>query len=131
MDIAVRQVQANAKKVIVLQLIIAVVVALVAGIAEGGWFGLSALFGGFVGLSLSLLLRRGVLKANELAREDPQRGMAVMYLGAVQRFVLVLVLLGVGLGYFDFAPLAAIIGFGFVQVAYAVVMRRTAHPASR
>lgn len=131
MDIAVRRVQANAKKVLVLQIIIAVVVAIACGITKGGWFGISALFGGFVSLTVSWLLRRGVLKANEFAQEDPKKGMTVLYIGAVQRFVAVLALLGIGLGVFDFAPLATIIGFGCAQVAYAVVMRKDAHPASR
>ena len=72
-----------------------------------------------------------MLKANELAKEDPKKGMTVLYVGAVQRFVAVLALLGIGLGVFEFVPLATIIGFGCAQVAYAVVMRKDAHPASR
>jgi len=130
-DVAIRQVEASAKKVVALQVVIATVVALISGIIEGGWFGLSAFFGGFVSLSVSRLLRRGVLRANEIAKEDPKRGMTVLYFGAVQRFVLVLALLGIGLGVFKLTPLATIIGFGFAQVAYAVVMRKTAHPAKR
>ena len=131
MDIAIHQVEANARKVITLQIIIAIVVALVTGLTVGRWFGISAFFGGFVSLSVSWLLRRGVLKANKIAKEDPKKGMIALYVGAVQRFVLVLALLGIGFGVFKLDPLAIIIGFGLAQVAYAVMLRWTAHPAKR
>jgi len=130
-DIAIRQVQANAKKVVLLQLILATVIAAVFAIVENGWSAVSALYGGFASLAVSWMLRRGVLKANEIARDDPQRGMTALYIGAVQRFVLVLALLGLGLGLLKLTPLATVVGFAGAQLAYAVVMRRTAHPASR
>jgi len=130
-DIAVGQVQTSAKKVAGLQIIIAALTAVVFGVIEGGWAAGSAFFGGFIGLTVSLLLRRGVLKANEIAREDPKRGMIVLYAGAVQRFVVVLALFGLALGWLDMTPLAVVIGFGCAQLAYAVVMKKSAHPASR
>jgi len=131
LDTAVSQVQTSAKKVAGLQLIIAALAAVVFGIIEGGWAALSAFFGGFISFCVSLLLRRGVLKANEIAQQDPGRGMTALYIGAVQRFVLVLALFGLGLGLMDMSPLATVVGFGCAQLAYAVVMRRSAHPASR
>ncbi len=131
MDIAINQVQANAKRVVVLQLIIAALAAAVFGVVEGGWAALSAGYGGLTSLAVSWMLRRGVLKANEIARDDPQRGMTALYVGAVQRFVLVLAMLGLGLGLFKLAALATVIGFGCAQLAYAVVMKKSAHPASR
>ena len=131
MDVAVGQVQTSAKKVAGLQIIIAALTAVVFGVIEGGWAAGSAFFGGFIGLTVSLLLRRGVLKANEIAQEDPKRGMIVLYAGAVQRFVVVLALFGLALGWLDMTPLAVVIGFGCAQLAYAVVMKKSAHPASR
>lgn len=131
MDIAIRQVQVRARKVIALQLGIAALVAAIFALAEGGWSALSALYGGMIGLAVSWMLRRGVLKANEIARDDPKRGMTALYVGAVQRFVLVLALLGLGLAVLDMAPLATVIGFGAAQLAYAIVMRSSAHPAGR
>lgn len=131
MDIAINQVQANAKRVVVLQLTIAALTAAVFGVVEGGWSALSAGYGGVTSLAVSWMLRRGVLKANEIARDDPKRGMTALYVGAVQRFVLVLALLGAGLGLLKMAPLATVIGFGCAQLAYAVVMKTNAHPAKR
>lgn len=131
MDVAVGQVQTSAKKVAGLQIIIAALTAVVFGVVEGGWAAGSAFFGGFISLTVSLLLRRGVLKANEVAQEDPKRGMIVLYAGAVQRFVVVLAMFGLGLGLLGMTPLATVVGFGGAQLAYAVVMKKSAHPASR
>ena len=131
MDVAVGQVQTSAKRVAGLQILIAALTAVVFGGVDGVWAGVSALFGGFIGLAVSLLLRRGVLKANEIAQEDPKRGMIVLYVGAVQRFVMVLALFGLGLGVLDMAPLATVVGFGCAQLAYAVVMKKSAQPTKR
>lgn len=131
MDIAIHQVQAKARKVVVLQLIIAALIAAIFAVIQDGWSALSAFYGGLTSLAVSWLLRRGVLKANEIARDDPKRGMTALYVGAVQRFVLVLGLLAVGLGLLKLAPLATIVGFGGAQLAYAVVMRNSARPAGR
>lgn len=131
MDIAVSQVQTSSKKVAGLQIIIAALTAVMFGVIEGGWSAVSAFAGGFISLTVSLLLRRGVLKANEIAQEDPKRGMIVLYAGAVQRFVVVLALFGLGLGLLDMAPLATVVGFCCAQLAYAVVMKKSAHPVSR
>ena len=131
MDTVASQVQVNARKVVVLQIIITLSAALVFGVSQGGWPAISAIFGGLISVSTSWLLRRGVLKASEIAQQNPGRGMAALYVGAVQRFVLVLALFGLGLGLFKLAPLAVVVGFGLAQVAYAIVMRATAHPARR
>jgi ATP synthase protein I len=128
-DIAASQVQLNARKVIGLQIAIATLAAAVFGIVEGSMHAISAFFGGMISVGVSLLLRRGVLKAAEVAKDDPSKSMLVLYMGAVQRFVLVLALFGLGLGLLKLDPLATVIGFGVAQVAYVVVMRIAAHPA--
>lgn len=131
MDVAVTQVQANARKVLILQASIAVVVALVFAVMTGGWQALSALIGGGIGAGSSLLLRRGVLRAAEIAKSDPRKSMLTLYLGAVQRFVLVLGLFVVALALFKFDALATVVGFGCAQLAYAVVVRTSSHPQQR
>ncbi len=115
----------------ILQLSIALVAAVIFSVIESAWHGLSAMFGGVISVFTSLLLRRGVMRAAEIAKDSPQRGMAVLYIGAVQRFVMIIVLFGLALGVIEFDPLATVLGFGIAQLAYAVVMRKTAHPGER
>ena len=129
MDVATAQVRRNARKVLALQVSVTVAVALIFGIVEEPWSAFSAVFGGFVGICSSLLLRRGVLRASKVASHDPRRGMTVLYFGAVQRFVLVLGLFGIGLAMIEIDPLAGLVAFGVAQLAYVVVMRSSAHPA--
>lgn len=114
-----------------LQFAIAAVAAVIFLLAQGGAQAVAAFFGGTVSAVSSLLLRRGVIKANEIAQEDPRRGMMALYIGAVQRFVLVLALFGLGLGFLGIDPLASVVGFGASQLAYAVMMRKSAHPGPR
>ena len=129
MDVAIAQLQRNARKVIVLQSALTVAVALAFGVIETSWSALSAGYGGIVGICSSLLLRRGVLRASRIADDDPRRGMTAIYLGAVQRFALILGLFGIGLALIGIDPLASLVAFGITQLAYPVVMRTTAHPA--
>ena len=131
MNAATKQMQVNARNVVGLQVGIAAVVAVVFGFVEGGWQSLSAIFGGLISVCSSLLLRRGVEKASEIVKDDPRRGMATLYVGAFQRFVMVAALFALGLALLELDPLAAVVGFGCAQLAYAIVMRKTAHPTAR
>ena len=70
------------------------------------------------------MLRRGVQRASLIAGQDPKTAMLTLYMGAVVRFVLVLILFGVGLAGLKLAPLPVIVGFGLTQLAYLVGMRR-------
>jgi ATP synthase protein I len=64
------------------------------------------------------------VRAAEAARQDHKKSMLILYLGAVQRFVLVLVLFGVGLKGLNLTFLPMIAGFAGAQLAYLSSMRR-------
>lgn len=131
MEAVTSQVQVSAQRVILLQVMIAGVAALGFALLTGGMTATSAVFGGLISVCSSLLLRRGVLKAEAIADHDPKKSMLTLYIGAVQRFVLVLAMFGIGLGLLKLDPLAAVVGFGSAQLAYVVVMRRSARPGQR
>lgn len=131
MDVAVNQVRVNARRVITVQAGIAVVAAVVFGIVVGFNEALGALYGGAIGIASSLLLRRGVVRAGEIAATNPKKSLMVLYFGALQRFVLVVALFALGLGVFKLNPLAAVVGFGAAQLAYFLVMRHLARPGRR
>ena len=131
MDAVATQVQENAKRVVILQLAIAAVTAVVWLIVSGTMHGAGAFFGGLISVSSSLLLRRGVVKAAEISATDPKRGMIALYMGAVQRFVLILVLFGIALGGLDLEPLATVTGFLTTQLVYVVMVKLTAKPGRR
>ncbi len=86
------------------------------------WYGadgsLSALYGGAIALINTLWLGRKVELAGEMAEEDLQRGIYAIYFNAVQRFVFVLVALGVGLQALKLVPQPLLLTFGVAQLAY-------------
>lgn len=87
------------------------------------WAALSASYGGVASVVLALLSIRGFRRANEIALSEPKKSMMILYIGAVQRFVAVLVLLGAGLGLLKLEPLAVLIGFVLAQASYLMGVR--------
>lgn len=86
------------------------------------WYGasdaLAALYGGGIALTNTLWLGRKVAVAGEMAENNVTRGVYAIYFNAVQRFVFVLVALGVGLQALQLVPQPLLLTFGLAQVAY-------------
>ncbi len=85
--------------------------------------GVAALYGGFVSLFVSWALGLSVIKATELAKDDPKTAMGILYGSAVLRFVLVLVLFGVGMGMLGFNPIPLVITAVVAWIAGVVAVR--------
>ncbi len=85
--------------------------------------GLAALYGALSSIVLVYLLSRCVTRASEVALHDPKKSMVTLYLGAVQRFVLLAVLFAIGLAVLKLDPLACLIGFGLAQLTYVVAAK--------
>lgn len=112
----------GARKVVGLQLLSSVVVA-VLFLYQDLLHAASAFYGGLASVSTALLLSRGVRRAGEAALSNPQKSLAILAVGAVQRFLLVLGLLAIGLGFFKLDPVAVIVGFGIAQISYVLSTR--------
>jgi ATP synthase protein I len=84
------------------------------------WSALSAGCGGLVSVSILLLLRRGVYRASVTALARPARTMTVLYLGALQRFIAVILLFGIGLGVLGLEPKSMVAGFALTQISYII-----------
>ena len=122
MKIAEPELATKAKWVISTQLIVSIIVA-VAFLTKGTWESLAAVYGGLVSICISLLLLRGIQRANAAAKVDPGKSMRILYVGAVQRFVLVLGLIALGMAFFKLDPVAIIIGFALAQAGYLLGSR--------
>ena len=119
MDNAEHEIAEKTRKIIVLQVVVGLLVAAGFYFGKGGWESRSALYGAFISIAAALLLRRGIRRAAAQAAEHgPKHVMLTLYMGAVQRFVMVLALFGLGLAVFKLAPLATIAGFGAAQLVY-------------
>lgn len=106
------------KRLISLQLVLVLVGVVIAMLLYGKSAVLAALYGGVIALANSQLLVRRVAKAGRIAATNPQRSTYMLYFGAVQRFVFVLVALAVGMGVFKLIPPPMLWTFGIAQIAY-------------
>jgi len=114
---ATQAVEAKARKVLITQLVVGVATAIGFLLYTGAWHAYSALAGGAVSIALLLQLRHGIKRAGEIAQHDQKRSMIILYMGAAQRFLLILVLFALGLGVVNFDPLAMFVGFFLAQLS--------------
>lgn len=109
-------------------LIIQLVIVLLGVVVSVQYFGqdamLPALYGGAVALANTLLLSERIKKFDELAKTSPQTGVLTLMLGVVQRFVFVLIALGVGLGALKLLPLPVLGTFMAAQLAFIIAGAR-------
>ncbi len=92
-----------------------------------GLGGVSALAGvtggGVIAIVLMLMLRFTMQKASERAVESPQSSLNTMYVGAVLRFIMVLVLFALALGGLKLAPAYTVGGFIGIMIVGVVFSR--------
>ena len=112
------------RDVTVLQMVVSVAVAATYWITVSFSQAQSALYGGLVSIALAVLLKRSVIKAGRITLDTPGKSALILYLGAVQRFIIVLGVFGVGFAVFKLKPLASLIGFGAAQLSYLACLMR-------
>ena len=81
----------------------------------------SSLYGGSVAIIGSLLLAWGLHRAGLKAANDPGQGNMLLLLNLLQRFVLMIFLLGLGFGVLKLNPIPLLIGFASVQLVYGLM----------
>jgi ATP synthase protein I len=110
-------------RLIIVQAILTIVVALAyLAFQQTNGF-LAALFGGSITLSGTLLMAWRISRAADAASPGQMsggkhQGYVEIYIGAIQKFVLTLVLMAFGMGYLKLDPLAILIGFAVTQLSF-------------
>ena len=112
----------DTKRVVSVQLVVSIVVAGLF-VMKSPWASFSALYGGISSVLIALLLSQRVKRATEAAQDNLKESMAILYVGAVQRFVLVAVFLVVGIAVVKFDPLAVCAGFAIAQICFVMGSR--------
>jgi ATP synthase protein I len=118
------------RRIVGFQILASVIIAIGFLIGVGAAQGRSALYGGLVAVALTALLSRGVKRAEATSVRDPQKSMVILYIGAVQRFVLALAAFALGLAVLKLEPMAVFIGFAAAQFSYLINARGNA-PSKR
>ncbi len=78
----------------------------------------AAAYGGGMALLVAWMLGRRALRAAEVAKRHPGQETMVIYMGAVQRFVVVLVLFGLGMGWLKLQPVPLLAAFAVAQFGH-------------
>ncbi|MCF6190532.1 MAG: ATP synthase subunit I [Cocleimonas sp.] len=78
----------------------------------------SAAYGGGIALFSSLILMRRTKRAMRSVEKGSPQVMGLLYIGVIQRYVFVLLGLGVGLGLLKLNAKPLLIVFGIAQLAY-------------
>ncbi len=106
------------RRLFIVQFIITLVVAL-------GYFALqningffAALYGGSITLSGTLLMAWRISRAGEAGSKEQLQGYIEIYAGVIQKFILTLVLMAVGMGYLNLNPLAILVSFALTQLSF-------------
>ncbi|HHL45005.1 MAG TPA: ATP synthase subunit I [Gammaproteobacteria bacterium] len=119
MSHAAKVMRATVRRVLILQLLIVLGVTTVFLVLQGSYAALSAFYGGLIALFATWLMGWRITKAAETAAQDTSQGAFVIYAGAVQRFLLTLVLMALGMGTLKLAPVAILVCYALAQLAYA------------
>ncbi len=84
----------------------------------GSFDAMSAAYGGGIALFSSLILMRRTTRAIRSAEDGSPQVMGLLYIGVIQRYVFVLMGLGIGLGLLELNAKPLLIVFGVAQLAY-------------
>lgn len=109
--------------------VLGVQLVLTLGLAMSLWIGLGrpaalgALGGGAIAMVLMSLLRWTMQRATALAVEAPSDSLNLMYAGAALRFIVLLILFAVALGWLKLSPAPTVGGFVLAMLAGAVAAR--------
>jgi ATP synthase protein I len=120
------EVVSRTRNLVLIQASAGIVVALVFAYLNGFAHALSAIYGTAVSMVGVLLLSTDIRRANSRAVDHPKSSMGVLYFGAAQRFIVILVLLVIGLAVLKLQAVAVLSGFALAQLGFVVQLRKLA-----
>ncbi len=112
------------KKMFMLQFGLSMIIAMAFGLLQGQAAAVSALYGSTCAMLMAFLLSQSIRFATNMSAQQATTAMVVLYVGAVIRFILVIILLGAGLWLLALVPLPMLLGFAIVQLIYPLLGKR-------
>ena len=112
------QQRGDARRVLGIQVVLSLLVGTLFWLRGGVSDGQAALFGGGCAIVGALLLVRRVRLAIDAARVSPGSETTVLFIGALQRFAIVLGLFVLGMGWLRLSPVPLLVGFAVAQAAF-------------
>lgn len=96
---------------------------------NGGFAAFSALYGGAITLVGTWWMARGIDHAGALMAADHlNQGARALYRGLVQKYILIIAILVLGLGLFKLSPVPLLVGFVATQAGFLLAAIGTPRP---
>ena len=115
----------NAYRTVSLQVGLTLLVSSLGYFFHGVEFCKAAFYGGMVAVVNGLSLLRKVQAADKAAESRPQYALAILLSGAVNRFILVLLLFGLAFGVLHLLVVPSLAVFAMAQLAYGWGLRES------
>jgi len=106
------------RRIIVWQALIMLLTAGIIGLIHGYYSALSALYGTLVAIIITFLRGWRMQRFTIPSTMSPSWELAYIYFGALERFIGVVVGMGLGMGWLRLPPVPIIVGFSLAQLAY-------------
>lgn len=121
------------RRVLLAQLVVAALATIAAGLFAGQVAALATVGGTAISVTLMLMLRLTMQRAADIAVEAPQASMNTMYIGAALRFIALLAMFAIALGWLGLAPTWLVGAFVLVMLTGVIAARGkdSGRPASQ
>jgi len=103
-----------------LQIVTSVVAGVLGYVLEGEAVAKATLYGGAVALMGTLLLLWRMRRSKRKMLPEPHQHVWLFYRSSLERFLVVCAFLALGMGPFNFVPVAVVIGFVAGQLAWVI-----------
>ena len=107
------------RRLLIIQFVITLIVAFAYLILQDFSGFIAALYGGSISLLATTLMSWRIGRATEIAAHEQQQGHIEIYIGAFQKFILILLMMAVGMGALKLDPLAILVSFALTQLSFA------------
>lgn len=111
---------AHIHRVLLIQSLLIATTAAVFLVVKGFTEAQAALYGGAIALLSAWMLARRIRAVELVSQAEPHKGTQSLMIGAGLRFIVVLGLFALGMGWLKLSPLPLIIGFGVAQIAFVL-----------
>ena len=128
MSYAAAHLRGNLRRVMTAQALIILVLAGSGMLLGGREAAQAAVFGGLITVLNTILLSRRIELLGSSPTGDVKRGLIIFLAGAVQRFVVTLGLLAIGLGPLALQPLPLLVAFAAAYIGYTFSGRTAQAP---
>lgn len=104
---------------LIIQALMTVIVTAGFAVFHGGFAAFSALYGGAITLVGTWWMARGIERAGVLLAADyPDRGTRVLYRALVQKYLVIIAILAIGMGLLKLSPVPLLVGFVATQAGF-------------